>query len=524
MNPSTPITRTNPRPVPAPGAEPGAEPASGGSPAAGRRALSVLLAVAASAALAAPVATAAPAGKSAPKPPGGASTPIVWGPCKGDPPMPDPGPQAECGTVQVPVDWSKPNGPRTGIAVARQKATDPAKRIGVLMVNPGGPGNSGVESAMYADNPIDGYSTRLRQRFDIVGFDPRGIGRSGSAVCDDAAFAKIPSRPRSAAEWEKVRTLNAQAIQSCRQGTGPLAAEMDSNSVVRDMDAIRAALGERKISYLGHSYGTFLGERYSRLFPKNLRTMVLDSAMDPAPSGAEQYLTDTAVTASKSLEKLSSSCAADPSCTAPGLPKGKKLTAVIDELFARADAGTLRKPGPNGPTRAKVTPDELTGLLNGLAGGGYPDQATEQLGALYSGKGEVRFHGDGPVNAAIPLVLCRDSDYRIRDWAEYRAIRERVAAAAPYVRYNDQALSFTLSCQGSPLPVEPRPAQAAGTLPPVLVVNAVYDLPTPLAGARRMAAAIPTATLHEVDTVGHVLYLMPAVKPVIDNHLIHRTR
>ncbi|MGV9311154.1 alpha/beta fold hydrolase [Streptomyces sp. NPDC003691] len=512
----TTTTRVKPSPVPSPAPSPAPRPA------AGRRALAVLLAVAASTALAAPVATAAPARAATGPAPG----PVVWGPCKGDPPMPDPGPHVECGTVEVPVDWSKPNGPKTGIAVARQKATGPAKRIGVLMVNPGGPGNSGVDSALYADNPIDGYSAELRQRFDIVGFDPRGVGRSSQAVCDEAVLEKVPTHPRNAAEFEKVRTLNAEGIRSCLQRTGPLAAHMDSTSVVRDMDAIRAALGERRISYLGHSYGTSLGERYSKLFPGNLRTMVLDSAVDPNRSSAERYMTDSAVTANESLKKMLALCPADPVCAKPGLPKGKKLTTVVDELFARADAGTLRKPGPNGPTRAKVTPDQLTEVLNGFAGGGPErlDIVTDELAALYSGKGEVRFFGGGPVNPAIPLVLCRDHDFRIKDYAEYRAIRERVAKAAPYVRYNDQALAFTLNCQGSPLPVEPRPAQAAGGLPPVLVVNATYDLATPLAGAKRMVREIPTATLHEVKTVGHVLYLEDGVRQIIDNHLINRTR
>ncbi|MGW1275655.1 alpha/beta fold hydrolase [Streptomyces tsukubensis] len=507
-------TRLNVRPAPA--------PAPGKGPAAGRGALCVLLAVVASAALAAPAATAAPAGKAAPELPGvTAATPISWGPCKAEPPMPEPGPHVACGTVRVPVDWSKPNGPATEIAVARQRATDPAKRIGVLMVNPGGPGGSGVDSALYADDPVTGYSADLRRHYDIVGFDPRGIGRSQGIVCDESIYGKIPARPRNAAEFREMRTLNARAVQSCLQGTGPLAAHMDSESVVRDMDAIRAALGERRISYLGHSYGTSLGALYSRLFPGNVRTMALDSAMDPAPD-AERYLLDGSVTVNNILKKFSAACVTDPACAQPGLPPGKRLTAVIDELFARADAGTLRKPGPNGPARTKVTPDQLSELLTSLTDGTDPEHLAMYLGVLYSGTGTVNWYPGTP-DPDNQLILCRDYDLRIRDYAEYKAIRERVARAAPYVRYNDQSMSYVLACQGSPLTPRPRPSQAPGALPPVLVVNATHDMATPLPGARRLARSIPTAKLVEIDIVRHVLYLTNGPKQLIDNHLTGRT-
>ncbi|PJN40082.1 hypothetical protein CG747_13435 [Streptomyces sp. CB02959] len=233
-----------------------------------RRIVSVLLAMSASAVVVPAAAAQEPSGAM------GAPAPISWGACpKAEPPAPAPSPRAECATVEVPVDWSKPEGPKVGIFVARHRATDPARRIGVLMSNPGGPGASGADDALYADDPVEGYDPAMLQRFDMVGFDPRGIGRSQSADCDETIAASIPTRPHNAAEFERLRTLNGQLAESCLKRTGPLAAHMDGESVARDMDAIRAALGESKISFIGHSYGTFLGERYARLFPDRLRAL-----------------------------------------------------------------------------------------------------------------------------------------------------------------------------------------------------------------------------------------------------------
>ncbi|MFD9716494.1 alpha/beta fold hydrolase [Streptomyces sp. NPDC059076] len=467
----------------------------------GRRALAVLLALSAST-----VALAVPGPAAAQQSAGVAAAasppPIRWGACpKGDPPYPDPSPKAQCATVKVPLDWSKPEGAKIGIFVARHRATDPARRIGVLMSNPGGPGAPGADDALYADDPLSGYAPAMLQRFDMIGFDPRGIGRSQGARCDEAILDKIPNRPRSAAEFARLRTLNGQLADSCLKRTGQLAAHMDGESVARDMDAIRAALGERKISFIGHSYGTFLGERYARLFPNRLRALALDSAMDPDRPNAERFLTDGSTTVNSALERLATWCEKDPACAL----KGKDLTAVTRTLFARADAGTLREPGPNGPTRTKVSADRLSDFLTFALGKSAPDTAAEQLAALHTGRGEVRWI---PVGTSLEsrLVLCRDYDFRIRDYAQYRAIRERVAKAAPHVRYNAQALDIVLGCQGWSVPPKPRPARAKGDLPPVLVANATHDLATPLPGARRMARTFPEATLFTMDVVGHWLY------------------
>ncbi|MCM2388239.1 alpha/beta hydrolase [Streptomyces albipurpureus] len=483
-----------------------------------RRLLSAFLALSAASAAALTV----PGTAVAQDPSAATATPLLtWVPCKATPPFPEPTSKAQCATVEVPVDWSKPKGPKMGIAVARHRATAPGQRIGVLVTNPGGPGTPGVDAAMYADDPALGsYSPNLLKHFDIIGFDPRGVGASRSADCDETILESIPTRPRDAAEFDRMRTLNGRLAASCLARMGPLASNMDTESVARDMDAIRVALGERKISFLGHSYGTSVGERYARMFPGNLRALALDSAMDPDRPDAERYLREGSVTVDNSLKRLAAWCAKDTSCAL----KGQDLMAVIKNLFARADAGTLREPGPDGPTRNKVDADQLTNFLSFDIRNWNPETTAGRLAALHTGKGEVYLDNlSGDLYGR--LVLCRDESLRIRDYAEYRAIRERVTKAAPIVRYNSQTLDYILACQGWPMPTKPRPAQAPGALPPVLVVNATHDMATPLPGARRMARAFPKATLLTLDVVGHWLYGDGRqAKQAIDDYLVGRKR
>ncbi|WP_228181459.1 alpha/beta hydrolase [Streptomyces anulatus] len=503
MEMSNPITNAYEKPS----GKPGRRPRAGGL------AFSVVLALSVSAVSVVPAAVATTGAPHRGAVAAAAAPTIRWGACPPNDPMPAPGPRVRCGTIEVPVDWSKPQGPRTSVFVARYRGADPAKRIGVLMTNPGGPGSPGADSAMYADRDFSPY---LLKRFDVISFDPRGIGRSEGVHCDEAIAAKIPHRPRDAAEFERLRALNGKLAKSCLRQAGPLADHMDTESVARDMDAIRAAAGERRISFMGISYGTSIGERYARLFPQRLRALALDSAVDPAGPSAERYLTDGSVAVDDLFERLVAVCEKDTSCVL----KGRKLISVTEELFARADTGTLREPGPNGPTRRKVGADRLVAFLYSALSRYSPAQVTEQLSALHSGRGDVYLDDSGP-ELAWRLVLCRDNDFRIRDYNAYRAIRKRVAKAAPHVRYNSQALDMVLGCQGWTPPKRPS-ERAKGALPPVLVVNALHDVATPLAGARRMANAFPGASLLTVDTVGHGMYGLKEPKRAIDAHLSSR--
>ncbi|PWK81170.1 alpha/beta hydrolase family protein [Lentzea atacamensis] len=192
-------------------------------------------------------------------------------------------PGFECASVKVPLDYDNPRGATTSVALARKPATDKARRIGSLFLNPGGPGGSGVDFALGAGNTL---SANLQGRFDIVGFDPRGIGRSDPLHCFasteelDKFFEGMPGFPYQAAQerpyFERYRSLGPE----CRDDQA-IARHMSTADVARDMDLLRRAVGDRKISYLGFSYGSYLGATYANLFPNNIRALVVDGVLNP---------------------------------------------------------------------------------------------------------------------------------------------------------------------------------------------------------------------------------------------------
>ncbi|MGI5324052.1 alpha/beta fold hydrolase [Actinomadura nitritigenes] len=239
--------------VPLPPQSADAAPASNTAPAANT----------ASAANTAPAANTASAGTATTS--AGARTAIDWKACGDDG-------KAQCATLRLPVDWAHPDGPTFGLAIARRKALDPAARIGTLVFGPGGPGDSGVQRITTG---MSRFSERLRQRFDIVSFDPRGIGASNPVTCSAALLAERPDpNIKSRKDFDATLAYNKRLRDDCRERTGPLYDHADTMSTVRDVDAIRAALGESKLSFHGSSYGTLLGAEYAETYPGRVRALV----------------------------------------------------------------------------------------------------------------------------------------------------------------------------------------------------------------------------------------------------------
>jgi pimeloyl-ACP methyl ester carboxylesterase len=241
----------------------------------GRRRLTALIAVTAAVALAVlslagvpATAAAAPAAPSAPSPQ------VHWSPCEGG--------GFECATVPVPLDYDEPGGASILVSLIRLRATDPAQRIGSLLVNPGGPGGSGVDLVLFGG---EFFPPEIRARFDLVGFDPRGIARSTPVRCfgtprqwGPAFWAELPLTP---SDVEVVAAADSYLADACQQRAGRIIDHMTTADVVRDMDLLRAALGEQRLNFLGFSYGSMLGTTYANLFPDRVRAVVVDGVLDP---------------------------------------------------------------------------------------------------------------------------------------------------------------------------------------------------------------------------------------------------
>ncbi|MFK3730281.1 alpha/beta hydrolase [Streptomyces sp. NPDC088090] len=197
-----------------------------------------------------------------------------WAPC--DPQGPA---EFECATIEVPLDYGRPSGRKLDLAISRIRATSPRDRHGVLLINPGGPGGQGLDMPLYLRSELPDEVSR---RFDLVGFDPRGVGRSSPVGCGLTGDELNWQRPYKAAAFaEDVRWARTVA-EKCRAANGAVLPHLTTRNTARDMDLVRAVLGERRISYLGYSYGTYLGAVYTQLFPRRADRFVLDSAVDPA--------------------------------------------------------------------------------------------------------------------------------------------------------------------------------------------------------------------------------------------------
>ncbi|MFC9224131.1 alpha/beta hydrolase [Streptomyces hygroscopicus] len=257
-----------------------------------RRRLAPLLTVSVTAALAPALATgaaeaaeagAAPAAAPASAAPASATASALdrylaqkpaWRRCQADLPA-----EYQCATIKVPLDYRAPQGKRITMAISRIKSTAPDKRHGVLFFNPGGPGGPGLDMPLYMKDTLP---KAARQKYDLIGFDPRGVGRSSPVTCDLEPEEENWLRPYKKATFDKDVAWARDVARKCRAASGDVLKHITTRNTARDMDLLRAVLGEKKISYFGYSYGTYLGSVYTQLFPARADRVVLDSAVDPA--------------------------------------------------------------------------------------------------------------------------------------------------------------------------------------------------------------------------------------------------
>jgi pimeloyl-ACP methyl ester carboxylesterase len=372
--------------------------------------------------IACPVASASPEGEPA----RGYGQPPVWGGC--DQWVGDTSgiPTAQCGTVSVPVDWNnaaKPEGAQAQLAVIRVPAT--GDRIGVLMVNPGGPGSSAVDTvagmgALLAD-------TDIMRRFDLVGVDPRGVGHSTPELrcrtdAEFDAFRTEPMADYSPAGVAHIEQLNGEFAQLCmeRMGTEFLA-NIGTASAVRDMDVVRAALGENQINYLGFSYGTELGAVYAEQYGDRVRAMVLDGAVDPALDPIA-----TSIRQNAGFQTAFNAYAADCAQSA-GCPLGADPAQFVERYHQLVDP-LVAKPGLTSDPRGLSYQDAITGTVNALYSQRYWRYLTSGLLGLQRG------------TDAVDLLLLAD-DYQNRDEAGHYS--------------NQQDASVAIRCVDSPFPTDP---------------------------------------------------------------------
>lgn len=418
----------------------------------------------------------------------------------------------ECSRVLVPMDYSKPKGARIGVAVTRLRASDKSRRIGSLLINPGGPGGSGIEYVRYARTVLPGA---VRKRFDIVGFDPRGVGESAPVKClSDRqldTFFGLDWSPDTAAELRKLTAQSRSLAAACKRRSGTLLPFVSTRDAARDLDVLRAALGDTKLTYMGKSYGTYLGAWYAELFPTRVRALLLDGAVDPALDGQELGRVQ-AIGFEQALRQFLRYCAVTDSCR---FGQQGDVNAKFDALMRRIDAKPLPTRGMGG---RRVGPDEaFLGVAAAMYSREYGWPALAQaLSQAEDGDGTTllrlfdnyadrdangRYSNQMEANLAVNC-LDRPSPKQVSAYVD-----DARAFAAESPRFGPEIAFSGLPCAFWPVAAVdvPRPLTAPGA-PPILVIGTTRDPATPLRWAEAMSDQLQSGVLLVYDGDGHTAY------------------
>ena len=412
---------------------------------------------------------------------------VQWSPCHFDGAAPNAVPPgAQCGTLTVPVDYSAPGDADATLALIRFPAT--GTKIGSLVINPGGPGESGVEAAA---DMLDSLPPQIRQRFDLVGFDPRGIGLSEPAVvCNsDKQNDELRADPQvdySPAGVEHIETVEKQFVARCVDKVGKnFLANVGTVNVARDLDRLRAALGEEKLTYLGYSYGTFIGSAYLEAYPDKVRAMILDGVVDPNSDPIEDSI-NQAAGFQKAFDAYAKDCAKDRDCPLGTDPT--KAVAVFHDLVdplvkkpaqAKDPRGLGYSDAVTGTTMALYSPDMWSDLTDGLKEltKGHGDSLLDLADEYWGRDPDGRYNNS---DDALTAITCVDTP-PITDRAKVIDEDRRLREVAPFMSYGEFTGHAPLDdCAFWPVPPTSGPHQvSAPGAPPILVVSTTEDPATP---------------------------------------------
>ncbi len=417
----------------------------------------------------------------------------------------------DCATVEVPMNYEDPTGETIEIAVKRFNHTGDGEAVGTMFINPGGPGGSGIEMVT---STTSYFSRTLRDGYDIVGFDPRGVGESHGVRCYTTEqlneYYETSYDLTTDAGWEAYVADATAYGEACLENTGPVMEFLDTVSAAKDLDILRGALGQETLTYFGFSYGTFLGAHYAELFPTRVGRLVLDGAVDPALSFAE-------LTAGQNegfevaYRSYLEDCLAGASCPFTGTvdEAWDRTVELLDELAANPiDSGDAERP---------VSDSELvSAIITSMYSPGWWSTLTEAIGLALEGDGsqvllmadiaaDLDDDGNYPEDeGAFRLIDCLDYPVEL-DRDEITANADALVAAndlfGPYMGYGEVGCA-TLPFQSSAVR---DPITAPGT-PPILVIGTTRDPATPHEWAVSMADQLESGVFLSYDGDGHTAY------------------
>ncbi|MFE4636790.1 alpha/beta hydrolase [Streptomyces sp. NPDC056773] len=421
----------------------------------------------------------------------------------------------ECATIKVPLDYRRPSGRTLDLAISRVKSTDPAKRHGVLLMNPGGPGGSGLDLPLAFGEVMP---AEVAAQYDLIGFDPRGVGASSPISCGLTEAEQGIDRPYRPGSFPSDVAWARNIAEKCREKAGSVLPYITTRNTARDMDTIRAVLGERKLSYLGYSYGTYLGAVYTQMFPGRTDRFVLDSGVDPdsvwrdmfrswatesepafarwtrwaAERSGEHHLGETPAAVSKTFWDLVARADRDPIDFQGEKINGDDIRGARALFFYPAAVTPL-------VVALKDAADGKPAVTPGASG---PDFNMKRALAGESGPAPAEPASDNGV-AVLWSVICGDTDSWPRDPGQYR--RDAVRDKAAYPLYGDFASNIK-PCAFWPRPVEAETPMK--TRARVLTVQNEWDSQTPLASGQGLHRALKGSRMVLAQGAeGHGVYL-----------------
>ncbi|MFJ5675196.1 alpha/beta hydrolase [Streptomyces sp. NPDC093097] len=418
----------------------------------------------------------------------------------------------QCATMKAPLDYDKPDpGTDLKLAVARKKATGPGPRIGSLLVNPGGPGGSAIDYLQqYAPQPA-----AVRARYDMVAMDPRGVARSEPVECltdrQMDHFTQIDTTPDTPAEVGKLVTAYRNFAEGCEARSGKLLPHVSTIEAARDMDILRAVLGDQKLTYVGASYGTFLGATYAGLFPTRSGRLVLDGATDPSLDSRTVNLEQTAGF-NTAFTAFATDCVKRQDCplgTKSAADAGRQLSALFKKLDTH--------PVPTGQDRKLTESLATTGVIAAMYDEGAWSLLRTAIAQAKDGNGRAllalsdsyyeRSASGHYANQmyANPAVNCLDLPAPFTSPDQVRAALPAFRKASPV--FGDNFAWNALNCAYWPV----KPTGTARRIPakgaaPIVVVGTTRDPATPYAWAKGLAAQLSSATLLTYVGDGHTAY------------------
>lgn len=419
----------------------------------------------------------------------------------------------QCTTMKAPLDYAKPDGDEIKLAVSRKKATGPGKRIGSLLVNPGGPGGSAIGYLQgYAGI---GYPAQVRARYDMVAIDPRGVARSEPVECLTGAqmdtYTQVDQTPDDDAEVAELSGAFKKFATGCEKRSGEILPHVSTVETARDMDMLRALLGDEHLNYVGASYGTFLGATYAELFPGRTGRLVLDGAMDPSLSSIEMNRDQTAGFET-AFQSFAQDCVKQSDCPL-GSTSADDAATRLKKLFTQLDA----KPIPTGESRELGESLATTGVIAAMYDETAWPQLREALTAAQAGDGSG-------------LLALADSYYEREPSGKYANLMYANAAVncldLPPAFATSQAVSKALPSFEKASPVFGEgfawaalncaywPTPATGTAhrikaegaAPIVLVGTTRDPATPYHWAESLADQLSSGTLLTYEGDGHTAY------------------